>query len=157
MALLPWESGPGSSSGPKQGRNSRTHSAKRSAHSEIYSLRGNRTLIPTQPLGWRGQDRGSGGPKRARATRQAPNSFPGYPLQPGKNPLQDERTGFISDLKISEPNRRIQGKNHYLFGNPKPRSCPRHGIALEFPVFSAIIGNKRIFPSTKLEMVPFGQ
>jgi hypothetical protein len=33
----------------------------------------------------------------------------------GNGCLGDENTEFISDLKISEPTRRIQGKNHYLF------------------------------------------
>jgi hypothetical protein len=34
----------------------------------------------------------------------------------GNGCLGGENAEFISDLKISEPTRRIQGKNHYLFG-----------------------------------------
>jgi hypothetical protein len=49
----------------------------------------------------------------------------------GKNTLEDEITGFISNLKISEPTRRIQGKNHYLFWDPDPQFCHRHGITLK--------------------------
>jgi hypothetical protein len=52
--------------------------------------------------------------------------------------LGDENPQFLSDLKISEPTRRIQGTNHYLFWHPEPQSCRRHGISLNVPSSSAI-------------------
>ena len=48
------------------------HSAKRIAHSEIYPLRGNRTMIPTHSPRWRRQDCGSGWQKRARSILPIP-------------------------------------------------------------------------------------
>ncbi len=43
---------------------------------------------------------------------------------------KDEIKEFVSDLRISEPTRRIQGKNLYLFWYPEPQSCRRQRLIL---------------------------
>jgi hypothetical protein len=47
--------------------------------------------------------------------------------------LKDENDELISNWKISDPTRRIQGENHYLFWDPEPQSCHRHGIPWNLP------------------------
>jgi hypothetical protein len=59
--------------------------------------------------------------------------------------FKDESARFISDLKISEPTRRIQRKNHYLFGDPEPQSCRRHGIPLNLLPSFANLESLRTF------------
>jgi hypothetical protein len=64
---------------------------------------------------------------------------------------RDEKPEFISDLRISEPTRRIQGKNHYLFGIPSRNSA----VAMEPLESSSFPCNPRkakILPSTNLEI-----
>jgi hypothetical protein len=67
--------------------------------------------------------------------------------------LGGEPSGFISDSRISEPTRRIQGKNHYLFGIPgrNPVVAMELLESASFPCNSRQLQN---LPSTHLEMIP---
>jgi hypothetical protein len=55
------------------------------------------------------------------------------------NAYGDEKPEFHSNPKISDPTRRIQGENHYLFWYPEPQSCRRHDTPLNFFVSLAIL------------------
>jgi hypothetical protein len=55
------------------------------------------------------------------------------------NTYEDENPKILSNPKISEPTRRIQGENHYLFWYPEPQSCRRHDTPLNFLASLAIL------------------
>jgi hypothetical protein len=74
--------------------------------------------------------------------------LPDIPYSRERMPDKYEITEFIFDLKISEPTRRIQGKNHYLFWDPEPRSCLRHGLPLKFLISLSILEIQRKNVST---------
>jgi len=163
-AFLPGESWPGSSSGPKQGRDPSLPLAG------LHSLPKPNPSLPRLPL--RKPTKlhllSPFPPVLTPPGEPDPDSFPlpslataglrigiakaGYLHSDKLNPLSlltaysrdtetyaDENLVFLSDPGISEATRRIPGEHHYLFWYPEPQSCRRHRTPMNFPISLAIL------------------